>query len=235
MPVGRCTPPWVRLNRPTLPTWTQSFNYPQSYYSYLGLVELVNAGYPVDELQRGLVDYYAGQYGVALAAFDRYLSTSPSDPSTALYYKGLILRDQDDLPGAIALWDEIIQGDQTSSFWILPGSKKLTRNGHIKEITLQGEKTLLDFVAAFPTHPRAPSFSSMLVVSLNVMIAWPMLPRSGCAFRLNTRTPNMFTVPYSWLVSANIDWKITLLHNIFWQAQSIATTPTRACWGIFSG
>src|SRR4030043_446914 len=73
------------------------FNYPQSYYSYLCLIELVNAGYPIDELQRGKVDYYAGQYTVALSAFDRYLAASPSDPSPALHFKGLILRDQEDL------------------------------------------------------------------------------------------------------------------------------------------
>ncbi len=64
------------------------FNFPQAYYSYLGLIELVNSGYPVSELQRGLVDYNAGQYGVALTAFDRYLSLNPSDSSTALYYQG---------------------------------------------------------------------------------------------------------------------------------------------------
>jgi soluble lytic murein transglycosylase len=36
--------------------------YPQAYDSYQALVALVNAGYPVDELQRGIVDYYAGEY-----------------------------------------------------------------------------------------------------------------------------------------------------------------------------
>ena len=47
-------------------------NFPTSYYSYLALIELVDAEYPVDDLNRGLVDYYAGQYGVATAAFDRF-------------------------------------------------------------------------------------------------------------------------------------------------------------------
>jgi soluble lytic murein transglycosylase len=36
-------------------------NYPRSYDSYLALVDLVEAGVLVDELQRGLVDYYAGK------------------------------------------------------------------------------------------------------------------------------------------------------------------------------
>ncbi|MBN1994396.1 MAG: transglycosylase SLT domain-containing protein [Anaerolineae bacterium] len=48
--------------------------YPEAYDSYLALVELVNAGAPVDEFQRGLVDYHAGAYQAAIAAFERYLA-----------------------------------------------------------------------------------------------------------------------------------------------------------------
>lgn len=51
--------------------------YPEAYDSYLSLVELVNAGVPVDEFQRGLVDYYAGVYEPAITAFDRYLNSPP--------------------------------------------------------------------------------------------------------------------------------------------------------------
>ena len=52
----------------------RAFNqYPQAYTSYLGLVELVEAGIVVDEYQRGLVDFYAGAYQPALDAFDRYI------------------------------------------------------------------------------------------------------------------------------------------------------------------
>ena len=43
-------------------------NYPLSYYSYLALVELVGAGTPVSDLNRGLVDYFAGQYHEAMVA-----------------------------------------------------------------------------------------------------------------------------------------------------------------------
>ncbi len=47
-------------------------NYPLSYDSYSALVTLVNANVPVDDLNRGLTDYFAGQYGYALDAFQRY-------------------------------------------------------------------------------------------------------------------------------------------------------------------
>ncbi|MDP4029487.1 MAG: tetratricopeptide repeat protein, partial [Gallionella sp.] len=69
-------------------------NYPLSYYSYLSLVALIDAGGAVSELDRGLVDYFAGQYAVAIAAFDRYLESNPADnDGTAYYYRALSRRD----------------------------------------------------------------------------------------------------------------------------------------------
>ena len=60
-------------------------NYPEANDSYLGLVELINAEVPVDEFQRGLVDYYAEAYQPAIAAFERYLNpTLPLTPTLIL-------------------------------------------------------------------------------------------------------------------------------------------------------
>ncbi len=56
-------------------------SYPAAYDSYLALVELVDAEVPVDDFQRGLVDYYAAAYQPAIAAFDRYLN--PPEPLTS--------------------------------------------------------------------------------------------------------------------------------------------------------
>ena len=57
-------------------------NYPEAYDSYLALVELVNAEVPVNEFQRGLIDYYAEAYLPAIAAFERYLT--PPEPTPVL-------------------------------------------------------------------------------------------------------------------------------------------------------
>lgn len=74
--------------------------YPSTGSAYLALIRLVDAGEPVDEFQRGLVDYYAGEhspdaYGASIAAFDRYLSgrTAPK-ADEALYYKALVQQAQ---------------------------------------------------------------------------------------------------------------------------------------------
>ncbi len=58
-------------------------SYPEAYDSYLALVELVEAEVPVDNFQRGLVDYHAGAYQPAIAAFESYLeSPKPPPPTT---------------------------------------------------------------------------------------------------------------------------------------------------------
>lgn len=70
-------------------------NYPRAYESYLGLVELIDAGYEVSLYQRGLVDYYARAYAPAVAAFESYLQANAADylPDAHLYlawsYEGL--------------------------------------------------------------------------------------------------------------------------------------------------
>jgi soluble lytic murein transglycosylase len=210
------------------------FNYPHAYYSYLGLVELVNAGYPVSELKRGLVDYYAGQYGVALVAFDQYLSLSPSDASTALYYKGLIMRDQDDLPTAIALWDMVIQGDQTSSVLDSAWEQKAYTQWAYQGDYAAGEKTLLDFVATLPTHPRATEF---------LFDAGRVAERDnhlGDAAQLLLRIPSEYPnskYVYRALFMAGIcHYRIAdypSAQTVFWQAQGIATTPTERAGAYF--
>ncbi len=54
-------------------------SFPRAYESYLGLVELVEAGIPVDEFQRGLVNYYARSYLPGIAAFQRYMAADPEN------------------------------------------------------------------------------------------------------------------------------------------------------------
>ena len=64
--------------------------YPTEYHAWLSLVELVDAGVPVDQFQRGLVDYYAGSYSPAVQAFYNYISEYPLTHSgDAHWYAGL--------------------------------------------------------------------------------------------------------------------------------------------------
>jgi soluble lytic murein transglycosylase len=210
------------------------FNDPHAYYAYLALVELVNSGYPVSELQRGLVDYNAGQYGVALVAFDKYLSLSPSDASTALYYKGLILRNQQDFPNAIAMWDKVIKGDQTSSVLDSAWEQKAYTQWAYQSDYAAGEKTLLDFVASFPKHARAAEFlfdagqvaerDNRLSDAAQILLRIPTeYPTSDYAYRA------LFLAGICHYRLADYP----SAQAVFLQAQGIATTPTQRAGAYF--
>jgi len=141
------------------PAYTDAVvNFPQYYDSYLSLVELVNAGSPVDELQRGIVDYYAQQYGVALEAFDRYLASSPVNPAAAYYFKGLTLMDLQDYAGALEMYNQVIQNYTTSEYWDNAWEEKAYTLWAYLDQYNEAKDVLLSFVETAPGHPRAGEF-----------------------------------------------------------------------------
>jgi hypothetical protein len=56
-------------------------------------VALLDAGGEVNDLDRGLVDYFAGQYDVAIQRFDIYIAANPTNDGTASYYRARANRD----------------------------------------------------------------------------------------------------------------------------------------------
>jgi soluble lytic murein transglycosylase len=132
--------------------------YPLSYDSYLGLINLVEAGYPVNEFQRGIVDYYARQYNLAIAAFDRYLLNPGEYAGTAYYYKGLAYRALDNPEAAIQAWDKIIIGypedDSWSDAWEQKGYTQWAYIGDYEGAL----ETFLGFIRADAYHPLAADF-----------------------------------------------------------------------------
>jgi soluble lytic murein transglycosylase len=146
-------------------------NYPLSYSSYLALIELVEADYPVSEFDRGLVDYFVGSssassgdltgaytiYTLALAAFDRHLAAFPDQHDDALhFYRGLTLVGLGDYEAAIAEFDELILTHQGERFWVDAWDEKsYTQWLHLDQHA-SAVQTLLDFVTTSPTNARVP-------------------------------------------------------------------------------
>ncbi|MFZ5818634.1 MAG: tetratricopeptide repeat protein [Chloroflexota bacterium] len=130
-------------------------NYPLSYYSYLSLVELVNASVPVSELDRGLVDYFAGQYDVALAAFDRHLEAGLDSDGAARYYRALTQRALQNYEAAIQDFTAFIANYPTHPKWADAWQEKASTQWLNTGDYKNGAQTYLDFVAAAPTHPEA--------------------------------------------------------------------------------
>lgn len=133
-------------------------NYPLSYDAYQALILLVEAGYPVSEFDRGLVDYFAGQYTLSIAAFDRYLTTTDENAATAHYYRGLAYRALGDAEIAISIWDEMIQNYPDADRWDDAWEEKaLTQWAYLEQYD-PAIQTLLSFVDQAPWHDRAAEF-----------------------------------------------------------------------------
>lgn len=133
-------------------------NYPLSYYSYLALVDLVSVEVPVSDLNRGLVDYYAGQYDVALAAFDRHIEAGFDTDGTARYYRALTQRELQNYEIAIQGLTTFITDYPDHPRWGDAWSDKAYTQWFYLGDGLNGAQTYLDFVDAAPTRLEAVDF-----------------------------------------------------------------------------
>lgn len=158
-------------------------NYPASYDTYSGLVTLVEDNQPVSELQRGIIDYYAGKYSLSVEALDRYLAATPEHDGTPLYFKGLALRaiGEENYPlfsdlrsealystegipqdnQAIAAWQELVDNYITDSNWADAWDEIAYTRWAYQENPAGAAATLLDFIAQAPNDARAPEFLFM--------------------------------------------------------------------------
>ena len=133
-------------------------NYPLSYYSYLALVELINLEVPVSDLDRGLVDYFAGQYDVALAAFDRHIEAGFDTDGTARYYRALTQRELQNYETAIQGLSDFIDNYPEHPRWAEAWGDKAYTQWFYTGDYQNGAQTYLDFVDAAPTHPEAVDY-----------------------------------------------------------------------------
>ncbi|NWG06287.1 MAG: tetratricopeptide repeat protein [Chloroflexi bacterium] len=131
-------------------------NYPLSYYSYLSLVELVGVDYPVSFLDRGLVDYYAGQYDVALVALDRYIAENPASDGTAHYYRAATLREMQQTQEAIQGYNYFIENYPSHPKWVDAWEDKAYLQWTVLGDYPAAAQTLLDLAAAIPGSAGAP-------------------------------------------------------------------------------
>jgi peptidoglycan lytic transglycosylase len=134
-------------------------NYPLSYDSYSALVALVNDDVPVDDLQRGLVDYFAGQYALALQAFDRYLATNgAADDGTVHHYRALSLRELGNYEGAIDEWNLLIDNFVQNRYWTNAWDEKAFTQWADLDDFDAAAATLLEFVSRYPQASETPGF-----------------------------------------------------------------------------
>lgn len=134
-------------------------HYPLSYFSYLSLVALLDAGGTVDELDRGLVDYFAGQYAVAIAAFDRYLETNPPEnDGTAYYYRAISKSSLGFYDEALVDYNTFIASFSAHSRWSDAWGEKAFILWAQKGDYTGAAQTLLEFVSLAPNNSLAADY-----------------------------------------------------------------------------
>lgn len=131
-------------------------NYPLSYDSYSALVALVNAGVPVNELNRGLVNYFAGQYGFALDAFRRYINQTPDGDGTAQYYSALALRNMGSHQEAADEFSAFIVNFPNNRNWQSAWDEKAYTQWAFLGQHEAAAQTLLDYSQAAPGSAYIP-------------------------------------------------------------------------------
>ncbi len=136
-------------------------NYPQAYDSYTALVELVNAGYPVGYLQRGIVDYYAAQYGASFSALERFINSgsgTADEIAAAHYFRGLVLEGRGENVLAVPEWDKVIQEHPGSPYYVDAWSHKLSvYTGDPAKYT-RAIETANEYIKKHPQDQHAPEF-----------------------------------------------------------------------------
>ena len=134
--------------------------FPSYYDTYSGLVALVDADQPVSDLMRGIVNYNAGQYSLAIIALERYMMENPNHDGTPLYFKALSHWRLGEYEEEIAAWDRLIQNhpqDQYLATAYLEKASSLWR--YIQDYEKAAE-TLLSYVARFPDAPKSAEYLS---------------------------------------------------------------------------
>lgn len=129
--------------------------YPRSGEAHEALVALVNADVPSDPFQRGLVNYYAGQYTAAVAALSNFID-STEDHGDAHYYLGLSYREAGNYASAITQFESLIDDHPDSSFFGEAWIAKAVAQSNAGDLN-GAIDTLQQFAEEYPSARLAPN------------------------------------------------------------------------------
>ncbi|PKO06826.1 MAG: hypothetical protein CVU41_04185 [Chloroflexi bacterium HGW-Chloroflexi-3] len=130
-------------------------NYPKAFDTHSGLVALVDAGIPVDEFNRGLTNYYAGSYGLAINAFLRYMEQNPEHNGNSLYFTGLSYLKMDDPVNAIVYWNKLINNYPNNIFFVDAWEDiAYTQWAYLNQYST-GAQTLLEYANSYSGNENA--------------------------------------------------------------------------------
>jgi len=132
--------------------------FPTTYDTYNGLVALIDAGQPVDDFLRGIVDYYNGQYGVAINALDSYMASHPDHDGSPLYFKALSYYNLGQYDNEVATWDTLINNYPEDQYFDNAFLEKATTQYYQLGQYATAAQTLLSYVTQASTGENAPYY-----------------------------------------------------------------------------
>lgn len=133
-------------------------NFPAAYDSYSALAALVEADQEVSQLDRGIIDYNVGRYGLAMDALYQYIKSNPQDSGTAHYYRALSAQSMGDYSTAVQEYSEVINGFPDNPNWLDAWQNKSYVLWYRLLRYDQAAQTLSDFVSLYPNSNQAPDF-----------------------------------------------------------------------------
>ncbi|MBN1438545.1 MAG: lytic transglycosylase domain-containing protein [Anaerolineales bacterium] len=133
-----------------------ALEYPAAYDAFLCLSELIYAGRSVDNLIRGIVDYYAGVHDTALVVLTDYLAADPAEPAKALYFRGLAARALDRPGEAAADFEAAAALGLETGFWDSALFELAYTRWAWLDDTAGAVSILAGLADAIPAHPRSP-------------------------------------------------------------------------------
>jgi soluble lytic murein transglycosylase len=179
--------------------------YSEAYDAYLALVELVNAKVPVDDYQRGLVDYYARAYQPAIEALTRHIEANPdAHKGDAHWYLALSLKANGNLWQAIQEFKELIethpQNENATQAWLEMAEAQVWRD--------EVDQALQTYRLFADEQPQSPLAVTALWKAAQLETGSGDLENSANSFRdLATRYPETEEAPEALFKAALLDYQ----------------------------
>lgn len=125
-------------------------DYPRAAESHAALVALVEAGVPVDEYQRGVINFYAGAYQLGIDALRRAIAAAPETyPRDAHLFLAWNYEKLGDLTSALAELDAF--ADHEPARALFERGEMLNRAGRVDEALAAYD----EFVTEYPDAAEA--------------------------------------------------------------------------------
>lgn len=209
-------------------------NYPRSYYSYAGLIVLVENNIPVDDFLRAKVDYYAGQYSLAAELFNRYIKENPDHVGEAHHLYALSLNAIGQYDAAINEWDALIRDHPEDAYFAAAWDEKSWTQWNKLGKYDQAAKTLFDFVALYPSRPEAAQF---LFFAARIQEDNNKISDAAATFERIINDYPSSDLAYRALFLAGINYYRTYAYNqalqIFQRVFVLGSTPADQAMGYF--